>query len=292
MPATPIPFTKMQGLGNDYVYINCFTQRIDNPGALARRISDRHFGVGSDGLVLIMPSTTADLRMRMFNADGTEAEMCGNAIRCVCKYAYDHELINQAELTVETKAGPKAVRLVFSGNKVTGATVDMGAPELEPAKIPLALGQGSKPCIGYPLEAGWQTYAVTAVSMGNPHAVVFFNDVDSLDLPALGPLFENHPLFPNRVNTEFVEVISREKLKMRVWERGTGETLACGTGACAAAVAAALNGHAGRRVDVQLKGGILHVNWDEEVNHVFMTGPAAYVFEGNYLRRGLAYTLN
>lgn len=292
MPAVPIPFTKMQGLGNDYVYINCFTQRIDNPGALARRISDRHFGVGSDGLVLIMPSTTADLRMRMFNADGTEAEMCGNAIRCVCKYAYDHELVNQGELTVETKAGPKAVRLVFSGNKVTGATVDMGAPELEPAKIPLALGQGSKPCIGYPLEAGWQTYAVTAVSMGNPHAVVFFNDVDSLDLPALGPLFENHPLFPNRVNTEFVEVISREKLKMRVWERGTGETLACGTGACAAAVAAALNGHAGRRVDVQLKGGILHINWDEEVNHVFMTGPAAYVFEGNYLRRGLAYTLN
>ena len=257
-------FTKMQGIGNDYVYVNGFEERVDNPGELAKRISDRHFGVGSDGLVLILPSGVADLRMRMFNADGSEAEMCGNATRCVGKYARDHGIVNKDVIRLETAAGIKIIRLLFEAGEVRGATVDMGEPVLAPDLIPVVLAP------------------VTAVSMGNPHAVVFMQGIDDLDLPKLGPLFEHHPIFPKRTNTEFVEVISSTKIKMRVWERGAGETLACGTGACAAAVASVLNGHTGRSLDVELKGGVLHIDWDKSDDHVYMTGGAVAVFDGVY----------
>lgn len=283
-----VRFTKMQGIGNDYVYVNGFEQRVDSPNELARRISDRHFGVGSDGLVLILPSGAADVRMRMFNADGSEAEMCGNAIRCVGKYVHDRGLLAKDVIQVETRAGIKIVRLLFEAGEVCGATVDMGEPELTPARIPVllapALTEGEDPqrFIARPLEVGGRVYAVTAVSMGNPHAVVFMQGIDDLDLPALGPLFEHHPLFPQRTNTEFVEVLSSTRIRMRVWERGAGETLACGTGACAAAVASVLNGHTGRELDVELKGGVLHIHWDKSNGHVYMTGGAVTVFDGEY----------
>lgn len=281
-------FTKMQGIGNDYVYVNGFEERVDNPGELAKRISDRHFGVGSDGLVLILPSGVADLRMRMFNTDGSEAEMCGNATRCVGKYAHDHGIVNKDVIRLETAAGIKIIRLLFEAGEVRGATVDMGEPVLAPDLIPVvlapALTEGEDPqrFIARPVEVGGRTYAVTAVSMGNPHAVVFMQGIDDLDLPKLGPLFEHHPIFPKRTNTEFVEVISSTKIKMRVWERGAGETLACGTGACAAAVASVLNGHTGRSLDVELRGGVLHIDWDKSDDHVYMTGGAVAVFDGVY----------
>jgi len=280
--AKKIRFTKMQGIGNDYIYMNGFEEEIADPSALAVRISDRHFGVGSDGLVLILPSAAADLRMRMFNADGTEAEMCGNATRCVGKYAYDHQLVKKDIISLETAAGIKVIRLYFDGGHVGGATVDMGEPVLEPAAIPVECpGQGGR-VIDQAIEAGGMSYKFTAVSMGNPHAVIFMQGIDGLDLPALGPLFENHRFFPRRTNTEFVEVLASDRIRMRVWERGAGETLACGTGACAALVACALNGRTGREADVELRGGTLHINWDQASNHVYMSGPAATVFEGEY----------
>jgi diaminopimelate epimerase len=278
-------FAKMQGTGNDYVYVNCFEERVDNPEYLAPRISDRHFGVGSDGLVLILPSGTADVRMRMFNADGTEAQMCGNAIRCVGKYVRDRGLVGKDIVRVETDAGIKIVRLRREGGEVTGATVDMGEPELAPERIPVAAPENLRKdgrIVGMPLEIAGREYGVTAVSMGNPHAVVFADGIDGIDLAHLGPLFEHHPYFPQRVNTEFVEIVSPVKIRMRVWERGAGETLACGTGTCAAVVASALHGHTCRDVDVELKGGVLHVNWNESDGHVYMTGAAADVFDGVY----------
>lgn len=284
-----LPFTKMQGIGNDYVYVNGFEQRVDNPGELAPKISDRHFGVGSDGLVLVLPSSVADVRMRMFNPDGTEAEMCGNASRCVGKFAYDNGLARKDVIRLETLAGVKIIKLKFEGGEVCGATVDMGQPILVPSRIPveitpvLSVAEEDRRCIGYPIQAAGKTWAITAVSMGNPHAVVFRKNLEELDLPALGPLFENHPNFPQKTNTEFVDVISRDRVRMRVWERGTGETLACGTGACAAVVACALNGYTGREVDVELPGGALHINWDVSNDHVFMTGPAVTVFTGEYI---------
>ena len=279
-------FTKMQGIGNDYVYVNGFEERVDNPGELAKRISDRHFGVGSDGLVLILPSGVADLRMRMFNADGSEAEMCGNATRCVGKYARDHGIVNKDVIRLETAAGIKIIRLLFEAGEVRGATVDMGEPVLAPDLIPVvlapALTEGEDPqrFIARPVEVGGRTYAVTAVSMGNPHAVVFMQGIDDLDLPKLGPLFEHHPIFPKRTNTEFVEVISSTKIKMRVWERGSGETWACGTGSCATGVAACLNGFANKNEDivVHLRGGDLTIRYTDET--VFMTGAATTVFKG------------
>ncbi|WP_165174437.1 diaminopimelate epimerase [Desulfovibrio sp. ZJ369] len=283
-----VRFTKMQGIGNDYVYINGFEERVDNPHELAARISDRHFGVGSDGLVLILPSATADVRMRMFNADGSEAEMCGNATRCVGKFAHDHGIVKKDVIRLETAAGIKIVRLLFEAGQVCGATVDMGEPVLAPERIPLRLssapaaGEDAQRFISRPVEVGGTTYAITAVSMGNPHAVVFMQGIDDLDLPKLGPLFEHHPLFPQRTNTEFVEVLSSTRIRMRVWERGAGETLACGTGACAAAVACALNGYTGRSPDVELRGGVLHIDWDKSDDHVYMTGGATTVFEGVY----------
>lgn len=278
-----VRFTKMQGIGNDYVYINGYEEKLPDPVALARRISDRHFGVGSDGLVLILPSQIADVRMRMFNADGSESEMCGNAVRCVAKYAYDHGLCTQERLSVETGAGVKEIRLLFdSTGAVSGASVDMGEPELAPARIPVRAHADEARLISHPIELGDQVYAITTVSMGNPHAVIFMRDIDNLDLSRIGPRFEHHPMFPNRINTEFAEVVSDDKLRMRVWERGAGETLACGTGACATAVAGVLNGHTAREVDVALKGGTLHILWEESSNHVYMSGPAVTVFDGHY----------
>lgn len=280
--AKKLRFTKMQGIGNDYVYINGFEEEIADPVFVARKISDRHFGVGSDGLVLILPSATADLRMRMFNADGTEAEMCGNATRCVGKYAYDHNLVKKEIISLETLAGIKVIRLRVEAGHVLGATVDMGEPVLEPAAIPVAPPQPGEKCVAQVISVGGQEYQFTAVSMGNPHAVIFMENIDSLDLPALGPLFENHVYFPRRTNTEFVQVLAADRIRMRVWERGAGETLACGTGACAALVACALNGVTGREADVELSGGTLHVKWDQANNHVYMSGPAVTVFRGEY----------
>ncbi|MBQ7617917.1 MAG: diaminopimelate epimerase [Desulfovibrio sp.] len=279
-----LPFTKMHGIGNDYVYVNGFTEHIAHPEELAIRVSDRHFGIGSDGLVLILPSSTADLRMRMFNADGSEAEMCGNASRCVGKFAYDHGLVTKDVLRLETASGIKIIHLRKEGQEVVGATVDMGEPVLKPAEIPVdvnwAKGQN---CLALPLEVDGQEYLVTCVSMGNPHAVVFVDNVDSLDLPKIGPAFEHHPYFPKRINTEFVQVLSASKVRMRVWERGAGETLACGTGACATGVACVLNQRTARKLTVQLLGGELEIDWNEGDNHLYMTGNAVTVFEGSFL---------
>lgn len=284
--AAALRFTKMQGIGNDYVYVNGFEERVDSPGELARKISNRNFGVGSDGLVLILPSASADVRMRMFNADGSEAEMCGNAVRCVGKYVYDHGIQVKDVITVETGAGVKVVRLLFEAGEVCGATVDMGEPELTPSRIPVLTEAspdgGQQRFVAHPVDVNGQLYEITAVSMGNPHAVIFMKGIDDLDLPRMGPSFEHHPLFPKRTNTEFVEVLSSTRVRMRVWERGAGETLACGTGACAVAVACVLNGYTGRDVEVELKGGTLKIHWDEGSNHVHMTGGAVTVFAGEY----------
>ena len=271
-------FTKMQGLGNDYVYVNCFQETVENPAELAVRISNRHFGVGSDGLILIKPSARADCEMEMYNADGSRAEMCGNGIRCVAKYAYDYGLIDKEELDVDTLAGVKHIRLEIADGKARQAEVDMGEPVLAPEAVPVK-AEGPM-AVDEPITVGGREYRMTCVSMGNPHAVVYVDDVDNLDLEAVGPLFENHERFPQKVNTEFVQVISPSEMRMRVWERGSGETLACGTGACAVAVAGVLNKAGNREVTVHLVGGDLRIRWDEESGHVFMKGPAETVFEG------------
>lgn len=276
-------FTKMQAAGNDYVYMEALKEPVAHPGELSRRISDRHFGVGSDGLILICPPSdpaVADFRMRMFNADGSESEMCGNGIRCVGKYVYDNGLTRKESVRIETLAGIRLLRLHPEGGKVKTVTVDMGEPRLAPRDIPVS-GEGET-FVSRPLKVGGRVWQVTAVSMGNPHAIVFTEGIDRLDLPQLGPLFEHHPLFPRRTNTEFVEIVYRGHVKMRVWERGAGETLACGTGASAVAVAGALTGHTDRKVRVELLGGELDIEWDEASNHVFMTGGAAVVFTGDY----------
>ncbi|NLX77980.1 MAG: diaminopimelate epimerase [Clostridiaceae bacterium] len=272
-------FTKMHGLGNDYVYINCFEEKVENPSELARFVSDRHFGVGSDGLVLILPSEKADFRMRMFNADGSEAEMCGNAIRCVGKYVYDNKLTGKKTITVETLAGVKILEL-FTGKdqKVNLVRVDMGEPILNPRDIPV--DSGMERFINEPVEIMGEEYHVTCVSMGNPHAVTYVGNVKEFPLERIGPLMENHPLFPRRINAEFVEIVSRTHLKMRVWERGAGETMACGTGACAVLVASCLNGLSERKATVELLGGNLTIEWNEENNRVYKTGPAVSVFKG------------
>lgn len=277
-------FTKMQAAGNDYVYMDALQAPIPDPEGLARRISDRHFGVGSDGLILICPPSDpgkADFRMRMFNADGSEAEMCGNGIRCVGKYVYDNGHTDRERVRIETLAGILALRLHVSDGKVETVTVDMGEPRLAPEAIPVS--DSGVDFINRPLRVQGRVWDVTAVSMGNPHAVIFTHGIDKLDLPGIGPQFEHHPLFPRRTNTEFVEVVDRRNLRMRVWERGAGETLACGTGACASAVAAVLTGNAERKVRVELLGGGLDIEWDAATNHVFMTGGAVTVFTGEYL---------
>jgi diaminopimelate epimerase len=272
-------FTKMHGIGNDYVYVNCFKEQVENPGELAIRVSDRHFGIGSDGLILIKPSDRADFEMAMYNADGSEGAMCGNGIRCVAKYVYDYGLTDQTRIRVDTKSGIKVLDLTIGEDgKVSFVRVNMGSPELTAAKIPIISER--EQVVAEPVEVGGVTYAITGVSMGNPHVVVYLEDVKGLDIEKVGPLFEHHERFPDRINTEFIRVTDRENLEMRVWERGSGETLACGTGACAAAVASMVNGYTEDEVTVHLLGGDLRVRWDREENLVYMTGPAAVAFEG------------
>ena len=272
-----LPFTKMHGISNDYVYVNTFSTAVDDPPSLARRLSERRTGIGSDGLILICPSPTAHARMEMYNADGSRGAMCGNGIRCVGKYVYDHGLARDNPLEIDTDSGLKVLFLELEDSSVTRVTVDMGEPILDGRRIPLAKpGQ----MIDQPLAVDGTAYQVTCVSMGNPHCVTFVEDVEPLALETLGPKFEHHPFFPDRVNTEFIQVVSPTELSMRVWERGSGETWACGTGACAAAVAAMLTSRTERRVSVHLRGGDLDIEWRPADGHVYMTGAAEEVFEG------------
>lgn len=272
-------FTKMQGLGNDYVYVNCLEEKIADPPALAKKISDRHFGVGSDGLIMINPSDRADFEMEMYNADGSRAEMCGNGIRCVGKYVYDYGLTDKTHISIETLAGIKYLELTVENGKVSLVKVDMGRPVLDPEKIPVR-AKGSQ-AVDEPLLVDGKEYRMTCVSMGNPHAVIFVDqDVKNFPLEEIGPSFENHERFPKRINTEFVRVLDRRTVEMRVWERGSGETLACGTGTCATAVACVLNGLTEDEVTVHLLGGDLYIQWDREKDTVYMTGPAEVVFDG------------
>lgn len=271
-------FTKMHGLGNDYVYVNCFEEKIDNPPAVARFVSDRHFGIGSDGLIMINPSKTADFEMEMYNADGSRGEMCGNGIRCVAKYVYDYGLTDKTQISVETLGGIKYLDLTVEDGKVSLVKVDMGKPELEADLIPIISER--EQVIDEPIEVDGKEYHMTGVSMGNPHAVIYVDDVKGLDLEKIGPKFENHERFPKRINTEFVHCIDRQTVEMRVWERGSGETLACGTGACAVAVTSILNNLTDTQVTVKLLGGDLQIEWDREKDRVFMTGPATVVFDG------------
>ena len=275
-----LKFTKMHGISNDYIYINTFDQEVNDPEALSIRLSDRRSGIGGDGIILVCPSDVADAKMRIFNADGSEAKMCGNGVRCVGKFVYDKGLVppEKTVVTIDTLSGIKTLELTVENGKVRTAKVDMGAAILNPADIP-AVYEGET-MIDAPLTVDGKEWKVTAVSMGNPHCVTFVDDVDGLDLEKLGPSFENHPAFPDRVNTEFVKVIDDRTLKMRVWERGSGETWACGTGACATAVAAVENGFCKKNEDVtvHLRGGDLVIRYTDDT--VFMTGPAETVFEG------------
>ena len=273
-------FTKMQGIGNDYVYVNCFEETVKDPAAVARYVSDRHFGIGSDGLILIKPSDIADCEMDMYNLDGSQGAMCGNGIRSVAKYVYDYGIVKKENISVSTKSGIKYLDLTVRDGKVALVRVNMGSPVLTASQIPVV--SSTEEMINAPLKVNGETYYITAVSMGNPHAIVYMTDVDHLDIGEIGPYFENHMAFPDRVNTEFVEVLDDHTLKMRVWERGSGETLACGTGACAVAVASILNGHVDgeKPVTVKLLGGDLEIFWDRQENLVYMTGPAATVFDG------------
>lgn len=271
-------FTKMQGLGNDYVYVNCFKETIENPPEVAKKVSNRNFGIGSDGLIMINPSDVADFEMEMYNADGSRSEMCGNGIRCAGKYVYDYGLTEKEHISVETLAGIKYLDLTVEDGKVKLVKVDMGSPELVPANIPI-VADGDR-VIDEPINVNGTEYRMTGVSMGNPHAVVYVEDVKGLDIETIGPAFENHERFPNRVNTEFVKVLDRNTVEMRVWERGSGETMACGTGACAVAVACILNGLTEDKVTVKLLGGDLQIEWDKEADKVYMTGPAEVSFDG------------
>lgn len=272
-------FTKMHGIGNDYVYVNCFEETVENPSKVAEFVSDRHFGIGSDGLILIKPSEVADCTMEMYNLDGSQGAMCGNGIRCVAKYAFDYGIVDKTDITVETKAGIKKLHLTVENGKVSKVRVNMGTPILEAKQIPIV--SENEQVLDEVLEVNGKEYRMTGVSMGNPHAVIFMEeDVRSLNLPEMGPSFENHERFPDRVNTEFVRVLDRHTVEMRVWERGSGETMACGTGACAVAVASILNGHTEDQVTVKLLGGDLEIYWDREENLVYMTGPATTVFDG------------
>lgn len=274
-----INFTKMHGIGNDYIYINCFKEQVDDPEELSRIMSPRRTSVGSDGIVLICPSDTADAKMRIFNMDGSEAKMCGNGIRCVGKYIYDEGIAKKDTVTVDTLSGIKTLKIETEGGKATELTVDMGEPITVPADVPVIFD--GDVMINEPIEISGKEYRITAVSMGNPHAVVFCDDVAGLDLEAIGPKFEKNEIFPEQVNTEFIKVIDPTTLEMRVWERGSGETFACGTGACAAAVASVLNGHSpkGEPITVRLKCGNLTITYADD-NHVYMRGPAAKVYDG------------
>ncbi|MCL2701921.1 MAG: diaminopimelate epimerase [Phycisphaerae bacterium] len=289
-------FTKMHGIGNDYVYVNGFDQSVADPAELARVMADRHFGVGGDGLILVLPSQSGDVRMRMFNADGSESAMCGNGVRCVAKFAYDHGLARVNPIRVETAAGLRTIHLIFGkdnwsvcddqwvinddGNPVRGAMVDMGEPILEPARIPVLVE--SEHAVNVPLAVDGRTFEMTCVSMGNPHAVIYVDDLATINLAEIGPKIEHHPLFPQRVNVHFVRVHDSGHVTMATWERGSGITLACGTGASAVCVAGVLTGRSARIIDARLPGGHLHLDWRESVNRVIMTGPATEVFTGTW----------
>ncbi len=276
-------FTKMEGLGNDYVYVNAFEETVDNPSALAVEISRPHFGCGSDGLILIKPSQIADFCMEMYNNDGSYSEMCGNGIRCVAKYCHDRGLTDKTEFTIESGGEIKVMHLNLAPDGSTQSVrVDMGAPELDGEKIP-SLAKGC-PVVDYPVQLEGREYRFTLVNMGNPHAVCFVDDIAKAPVVTDGPLLERHPVFPSKANIEFVQVLSSTHAKMRVWERGTGVTLACGTGACAVLVACALNGFTGREADIDLPGGPLHIEWNPDDNHVYMTGPATFVYDGVWLK--------
>lgn len=292
-----IKFTKMHGIANDYVYVNCFEETVGDKSGFAKMVSYRHTGIGSDGAIFICPTDKADCEMQMYNADGSRSEMCGNGIRCVAKYAYDNGIVDKTEFDIISMGAIKHVVLEVGDetpNPVTGRTyskradkkvaltikVDMGEPILIPDRIPVMLNDHDSLCIDKEIFVGDSTYRMTCVSMGNPHAVVFVNNVKDFPLEKIGPLFENHVCFPNRTNTEFARVIDRKNVEMRVWERGAGETLACGTGACATAVACILNGHTDDTVIIHLLGGDLKIHWDRALNRVFMTGPAETVFDG------------
>ena len=271
-------FTKMHGLGNDYVYVNCFQEKIENPSKVAKYVSDRHFGIGSDGLIMINPSEVADFEMEMYNADGSRGEMCGNGIRCVAKYVYDYGLTDKTSISVETLGGIKYLDLTVKDGKVILVKVDMGTPILKPELIPI-VADGDM-VVSEPIIVDRTEYRMTGVSMGNPHAVIYMDNIKDLNLDQLGPKFENHERFPKRINTEFVKFIDCHTLEMRVWERGSGETMACGTGACAVAVASILNDLTEEKVTVKLLGGDLQIEWDREADKVYMTGPATTVFDG------------
>jgi diaminopimelate epimerase len=277
-------FTKMHGLGNDYIYVNGFEEQLDDPSAVARAVSDRHFGIGGDGLILILPSREADFRMRMFNADGSEAQMCGNGIRCLAKYVYDRRLTRQQTIQVATLAGILELQLFVHNGLVDRVRVNMGEPRLQRAQIPMHGPPGQ--VLKEPLQVAEKTFEVTAVSMGNPHCIVFVDEPELFDVAYWGPRFERHAVFPEGVNTEFVQVVDAQNFRMRVWERGSGETLACGTGASAAAVACHLNKRTSRRVTAHLRGGTLELEWNEADNQVYMTGPAVEVFSGQWHEQG------
>ena len=275
-------FTKMHGCGNDYIYVDGSKEIIpaEKKPEIVKRLSDRHFGIGGDGVIFINPSEEADFEMEMYNADGSRAEMCGNGIRCVAKYAYDYGIVDKEHISVATKGGIKYLDLTVENGKVSQVKVNMGSPILTARQIPVV--SEKEEVINEPLDVNGKIYYITAVSMGNPHAIVYMDDIDHLDIEKIGPAFENHVAFPDRVNTEFVEVIDEHTVKMRVWERGSGETLACGTGACAVAVASVLNGHVDgdSPVTVKLLGGDLQIFWNRQENLVYMTGPATTVFDG------------
>lgn len=273
-----IKFTKMHGLGNDYVYIDAINQKIENESSLAKFVSNRHFGIGSDGLILICKSDIADFKMRMFNSDGSEAEMCGNGIRCVGKFVYDKGLTDKTTVKIETLAGIKTLVLNTKDGKVETARVDMGEPILEAEKIPVISKE--QPVKNLELEAENKKFKFTCVSMGNPHAITIVENTKEFDVEKYGKILEVDKAFPKKANIEFAQIIDKENIKMRVWERGAGETLACGTGACATAVACNLNGLTGRKVNIELLGGTLNIEWNEKDNHVYMTGPAVTVFDG------------
>ena len=275
-----LAFTKMEGCGNDYVYINGFTQSVpaEEKPALVRRLSDRHFGIGGDGVIFINPAKEADFEMEMWNADGTRSERCGNGIRCVARYVYDFGLTDQKEFSIVSAGKVKYMTLYEQDGQISAVRVNMGQPILEADQIPVRADHS--PVINVPIEVQGKEYRMTCVSMGNPHAVVFVDSTEDFPLEQVGPYFENHPCFPNRTNTEFVQVIDRSRVRMRVWERGTGETLACGTGCCATAVACVLNGLTDNAITVEVLGGALQIEWDRDNDLVWMTGPATVVFSG------------
>ena len=271
-------FTKMHGIGNDYVYVNCFEETVKDPNKTSRFVSDRHFGIGSDGLILIKPSDVADFEMDMYNSDGSQGAMCGNGIRCVAKYVYDYGLTDKTQISINTKSGIKYLDLTVEDGKVALVKVNMGAPDTIAKNIPIV--SDKELVIDEPILVDGKEYRMTGVSMGNPHAVVYIDDVKGLNIEKIGPKFENHKVFPDRVNTEFCKVLDDHTVEMRVWERGAGETLACGTGACAVAVASILNGYTKEEVTIKLLGGDLKIFWDRKENLVYMTGPATVVFDG------------